>query len=60
MNIERAIEIKETTGDEFLKIDPDEIDEADRLSIEALKLVRLNRELWGQTEAFELPGETID
>ena len=37
MKITVAIEIKTRTGEEFLNTDPDDIDEAERLSIEALK-----------------------
>lgn len=40
MDYDEAIRIKEATGDEFIKIDPDQIEEADKLSIEALKLAR--------------------
>jgi len=39
MTLEEAIRLKELTGDEFLAADPDDLDEADSLSIEALKAV---------------------
>ncbi|GAJ01793.1 unnamed protein product [marine sediment metagenome] len=58
MKIERAIEIKETTGDEFLKIDPDQIDEADRLSIEALARLQTLRQDPRLSPAAPLPSET--
>jgi len=37
MTIDEAIEIKTRTGDQLLESNLDEFDEADRLSIEALK-----------------------
>ncbi|KKL62077.1 hypothetical protein LCGC14_2188870 [marine sediment metagenome] len=58
MNIPKAIEIKARRGEEFLNTDPDELDEADRLSIEALKRVQ---EIWNDPHArvrTRLPGET--
>lgn len=60
MNIDEAIRIKSLEGEEFLHTDVDDIDEADRLSIEALKLIQLNQELWGKCEAFLLPSQTED
>lgn len=62
MNIDKAIEIKTRTGDDFLNTDPDEVDEADQLSIEALKEVREAR-LMGIGSRLPhslLPGETKD
>ena len=58
MNLAKAIEIKSLTGEEFLYTDPDEIDEADRLSIEALKRCQTlaSHKLFSQLEP--LPGET--
>lgn len=60
MNIPKAIEIKSRTGEEFLNTDPDEIDEADRLSIEALKRVNSDRTKPYCTSSILLPGETED
>lgn len=56
MTLEKAIKIKARTGEEFLKTSPDEIDEADRLSIEALKQCQRFREL--RPEKHLLLGET--
>lgn len=53
MNIAKAIEIKARTGDEFLHTDPDDIDEAERLSVEALKYI-----LKGRQFAILLPSES--
>lgn len=58
MNIDKAIEIKLRKGDEFLHTDPDEIDEADRLSIEALKVVDDLRTHEASIAPGLLPGET--
>ncbi|MBA7584110.1 hypothetical protein ES708_26063 [subsurface metagenome] len=60
MKIEKAIEIKSRTGDEFLHTDPDEIDEAERLSIEALKRLEEDRRDNPHTAWLLLPGETKD
>ena len=60
MNIDKAIEIKARTGEEFLHTDPDEIEEADRLSTEALKSVRTGRRVGLHFDAKLLPGETKD
>ncbi len=60
MTIDEAIKIKELEGDEFLRADPDEIDEADRLSIEALRRVKNNRLLSPTHTINLLPGETKD
>lgn len=58
MNVDEAIRIKGLTGDEFLHADPDDIDEADRLSIEALKREKGNREEGPVLVVGLLPGET--
>ncbi|MBA7625697.1 hypothetical protein ES703_33129 [subsurface metagenome] len=60
MNIDKAIEIKARTGEEFLHTDPDEIDEADRLSTEALKFIKEHRIKWHCDYPLKLPGETKD
>jgi len=60
MNLEKAIEIKERKGEEFLNTDPDEIDEADRLSIEALNRIFHGRLLHNHHCMRKLPGETKD
>ena len=58
MTLQKAIEIKSLTGEEFLNADPDEIDEADRLSVEALKAIQRHR-LDNMPAAFiVLKGET--
>lgn len=58
MTIDEAIEIKSREGEEFLHTDPDKIDEADRLSIEALKRVKSLREGYWYKKTMLLPGET--
>ena len=58
MNIEKAIDIKTRTGEEFLNTDPDEIDEAERLSIEALKAVKECRASHMFCPGLIIPGET--
>lgn len=58
MKIDKAIEIKLRTGEEFLHTDPDEIDEADRLSIEALKRIDSMRGYLFSARHPLLPGET--
>jgi len=60
MKIERAIEIKSLTREELLSIDPDEIAEADRLGIEALKRTNARREKLSWEFEPLLPGETTD
>ena len=57
MTIDEAIEIKSREGEEFLHTDPDDIDEAERLSIEALKREKEHRELDIDTRFGLLPGE---
>ena len=58
MNVQKAIEIKARTGDDFLNTDPDDIEEADRLSTEALKRENQYRENEPQEDWLLLPGET--
>lgn len=58
MKLEEAIKIKELTGDEFLAADPDDIDEADRLSNEALKRDVRHRLISNHPDQALLPGET--
>jgi len=58
MTLDEAIELKELTGQAFLNADPDELDEADRLSIEALKRVQVRREQLSWKCEPLLPGET--
>lgn len=60
MTIDKAIEIKTRTGEEFLNTDPDEIDEADRLCVEAAKHIQQNRERGKAVLSLLLPGETFD
>jgi len=57
MKIEEAIEIKARKGEESLNTDPDEIDEADRLSIEAMKRLNNARLLGMDYPLNLLPGE---
>ena len=58
MTLEKAIEVKCRTGEEFLNTDPGDIDEADRLSIEALKAIQRHQRGGRVTQIFSLPGET--
>jgi len=58
MTLVKAIEIRSRTGDEFLNTDPDEIDEADRLSVEALKRLKELRDHPRLYPIEPLPGET--
>jgi len=58
MKLAEAIEIKQRTGDDFLSTDPDDLDEADRLSIEALKRIKEDRHFSGIRSTKLLPGET--
>ena len=60
MKIEKAIEIKQRTGDEFLATEPDDIDLADSLSIEALKRCQYIAEHTDRWAGVLLPGETKD
>ncbi|MBA7495980.1 hypothetical protein ES702_06576 [subsurface metagenome] len=58
MEIDEAIEIKSREGEDFLHTDPDKLDEADRLSIEALTLVGELQRQPGRKESFRLPSQT--
>ncbi len=58
MTIDEAIRIKGLVGDEFLHADPDDIDEAERLSVEALKHVKEARQYGDELQVGLLPGET--
>lgn len=58
MTLEEAKEIKSRTGEDFLNTDPAEIDEAERLSVEAMKLVILLRGKGPVHLPKLLPGET--
>ncbi len=60
ITIDEAIRLKQLTGDEFLQADPDELEEAEQLSIEALKRERTHREGLRLTKPELLPGETED
>jgi len=58
MTIDEAIEIKQRTGDAFLNTDPEDLEEADKLSIEALKRIKSERAAASRLLFQELPGET--
>jgi len=58
MKIEKAIEIKGRRGQAFLDTSPDAIDEAERLSIEALKAIKSARANNYYTPIKPMPGET--
>ena len=58
MTIDEAIRLKQLEGDEFLHADPDKLDEADKLSIEALKRERDYRKGYMLKRHPPLPGET--
>jgi len=60
ITLDEAIRLKQLTGDEFLQADPDELAEADRLSIVALKAIRTWRVDWRADPLHQLPGETIE
>lgn len=60
MTLAQAIEIKSRTGEEFLHTDPEELEEADRLSIEALKRCRTLAQESPLWKLHPLPGETED
>jgi len=57
LDINKAIEIEQRTGEAFLQTDPEDIDEADRLSIEALKRVLKSRPPHPSLAFLPLPGE---
>jgi len=58
MKLSKAIEIKARTGEEFLNTDPDERDEAERLSIEAMKAIQRHRHTNMPAAFLVLEGET--
>jgi len=58
MKLDKAIEIKLRTGDELLATDPDDIDKAEALSIEALKWRRRCEQAVEPDTHPLLPGET--
>ncbi len=58
MNIEKAIKIKENRFGDKKPYYSEEIEEADRLSIEALKRIKANRRLASPVFISPLPGET--
>lgn len=58
MTIDEAIRIKSLEGEEFLHTDPDDIDEAERLSLEALKWIEAHGKVPGWHKIIILPGET--
>lgn len=60
MTIDEAIEIKSRTGEAFLGTDPDDINEADRLSIEALAFIKQHRSVLHTLYTTLLLGETKD
>ncbi len=58
MNIDKAIKIKENRFGDKKPYYSEEIEEADRLSIEALKRVQAGRPLPPSLAYLPLPGET--
>lgn len=58
MNLDEAIRLKQLTGDEFLAADPDDLDAAELLSIEALKDINAIRATFLLIDFGILPGET--
>lgn len=58
MTLEKAIEIKGRTGVELENTDPDDIDEADRLSKEALRRINSVNKRGDFVSTYLLPGET--
>jgi len=60
LKLEEAIRLKGLTGDEFLAADPDDLEEADRLSFEALKFRDQVRTWYPTLFPHFLPGETED
>jgi len=60
MNIERAIEIKERHLRDNQPYDLEELEEADKLSIEALKCIKVLRIIPDKRLNLKLPGETKD
>ena len=59
MTLDEALRIKSSEGEEFLSTDPSFLDEADRLSLEAIKLVQRERLLRINPVETLLPGETL-
>ena len=60
MRVKEAIEIKSRTGEEFLNSSLDELEEADRLSIEALKRLQdIRHTIYSDLQSL-LPGETVE
>ena len=60
MKIEKAIEILSITLEVKGQLSKEAEHDAIALGIEALKLIKTSRELWGNLEAWQLPGETED
>ena len=60
MKLDKAIELKQLRGDLFLKADPDDLDEADRLTNEAAKAIIALRAGTPNLNLSLLPGETQD
>jgi len=58
MTLGKAIKAMEDEVNNIPVIPHSKLHSAHLLGIEALKVVKLNQELWGKTEAFTLPGET--
>lgn len=58
MTLDEAIRIKSLEGEEFLLLTLNDIDEADRLSIEALKAIKEWRHYPFPDGVIRLPGET--
>lgn len=60
MTLEKAIKIKTRTGEDYFNADSNDRNEADRLSIEALKRLKEHRENHIDIGLNLLPGETED
>jgi hypothetical protein len=60
MRVEKAIELLEQDYDDPGSDDYTDLMEAQALSIEALKRVQVQREIWGMGHDALLPGETKD
>jgi len=58
MKLSKAIEIKARTREEFLNTDPGEIDEAERLSVEAMKAIQRHRHTNMPAAFIVFKGET--
>lgn len=59
MTLDEALRIKSSELEEFLSTDPDSLDDSDRLSLEAMKLVQRDRILRINPVETLLPGETL-